>query len=214
MNTRELMKPQSLARLPLRLWKMVLGWGCVGIVYSLAGLVQTQGAALPETALDHMIPFNPCAIWLYSSFFMLIPYTYFAVDAERLQWLTRSMQACALVCGFVFLLYPTTLQYPPVTGNGLHEQALRFLISADSSRNCLPSLHGSLTLLCVWALFDARYRLRSTLAALCGIAICYSVIQLRRHVSIDLTAGLLTGLMCGWICNPQPMQGKHAGVAQ
>ena len=214
MNLRKWMEQQSFVWPLSRLYQMALGWGFVGIVYNVTGRVQAQGLVLPETALDQLIPFDPRAIWLYLSFFLLIPYTYFAVDAERLQWLTRSMQVCALVCGCIFLLYPTTLHYPTVTGDGLSQRLLRFLMSTDSSQNCLPSLHGSLTLLCVWALFDVRHKLRSILMVLCGIAICYAVIQLRRHVSIDLGAGLLAGLVCGWICSLEPLRRQHMEAAQ
>lgn len=183
-----------------RLRHLILGWGAVGVVYTLTGLFQGQGATLPETALDRMIPFDPAGIWLYLSFFLLIPYAYFSVDAQRVLWLRRSMQGTALFCGLVFLLWPTTLRYPPVSGAGIDVALLRLLQAGDSSQNCLPSLHGALTLLCVWALLDARRVLRSVLVLGVGVGICVSIIQLRRHVSIDLGAGLAAGLGVGWIC--------------
>lgn len=183
-----------------RLRHLIIGWGSVGLVYALTGLFQGQGAMLPETALDRMIRFNPAGIWMYLSFFALIPYTYFSADAARVLWLRRSMQLSALFCGLVFFMWPTTLHYPPVLGDGISESLLRLLQAGDSTQNCLPSLHGALTLLCVWALLDGRRILRSILALLCGVGIGISIIQLRRHVSIDLAAGLAAGLACGWIC--------------
>lgn len=182
---------------------MVLGWASVGVVYNLADRLQGPGIILPETTLDKLIPFNPVGIWLYLSFFLLVPLTYCIVDIHRLRWLTISMQICAVVCGMIFVLWPTTLIYPEVPGNGVSEALLRWLISGDSRQNCLPSLHGALTLLCVWALLDSRHRLRSFLAVLVGLCICYAIIQLRRHISIDLGAGLLTGLACGYLAQWQ-----------
>ena len=114
------------------------------------------------------------------------------------------MALSALACGVVFLLYPTTLAYPPVgDGNAWSTQALRMLQSADSTQNCLPSLHGALTLLCVWALYDKRHLLRSVLAVALGVAICYAIIALRRHVSIDLAVGLAVGIAGGMLAKMQ-----------
>ena len=181
-----------------RLLHLLAGWGSVGLVYFSSDVLQGQGVLLPETAIDRAIPYSDAAIWLYLSFFLLIPYAYLAADAARVRWLARAMALSALACGVVFLLYPTTLAYPPVgDGSAWSTQALRMLQSADSAQNCLPSLHGALTLLCVWALYDKRHLLRSALVLVLGVAICYAIIALRRHVSIDLGAGLLVGLAGG-----------------
>ena len=183
-----------------RLLHLLAGWGSVGLVYFSSDLLQGQGVLLPETALDRAIAYTDAAIWLYLSFFVLIPYAYLAADAARVRWLARAMALSALMCGVFFLLYPTTLAYPPVgEGGAWSTQALRLLQAADSAQNCLPSLHGALTLLCVWALCDRRHRLRAALAVVLGVAICYAIIALRRHVSIDLAAGLAVGVAGGML---------------
>ena len=183
-----------------RFWHMASGWGSVGVVYTLSGWLQGPGTVLPETALDRLISFNPDGIWLYLSFFVIIPVAYFTTDVPRMRWLMRSMQVCAVLCGLVFMLWPTTLVYPEVSGDGISVWVFRLLLAGDSSQNCLPSLHAALTLLSVWALLDRRHPWRSLLAVVCGICICFSIIQLRRHVSIDLAAGLLVGWCSGWLC--------------
>lgn len=50
-----------------RLGHMLLGWGTVGVVYSLTDRLQGAGTLLPPSALDRAIPFSPTAIWLYLS---------------------------------------------------------------------------------------------------------------------------------------------------
>lgn len=182
-----------------RLGHMLAGWGGVGLVYFSTGYLQGVGVILPETALDRLIPYNPAGIWLYLSFFIFIPYTYLTAKPDRVRWLARSMPLCAVFCGLVFMTFPTTLVYPPLGDQaGASLQMLRLLQASDSPQNCLPSLHGVLTLLCVWALLQRERPLRSMLAVLFALAIGYSIIQLRRHVSIDLAAGLLVGLCGGW----------------
>ncbi|MEC5159731.1 MULTISPECIES: phosphatase PAP2 family protein [unclassified Janthinobacterium] len=180
-----------------RLRHLLLGWGGVGLVYFSTGFLGRPATVLPELALDRLIPYNPAGIWLYLSFFILIPYTYASVAPRRVRWLSRAMPLCAALSGVVFLLFPTTLNYPPLAAGGADAQLLQLLLASDSSSNCLPSLHGALTVLCVWALCEPGRPLRAALALLLGLAICYSIIQLRRHLSIDLGAGVLAGLLCG-----------------
>lgn len=182
----------------VRLLYLLAGWGSVGLVYFSSDLLQGQGVLLPETLIDRAIAYSDAAIWLYLSFFILIPYTYLVATPQRVRWLARAMAISALICGLVFLLYPTTLAYPPVgDGTGWSTQLLRMLQTMDSTQNCLPSLHGALTLLCAWALFERERPMRSVLAVLLTLGICYAIIALRRHVSIDLGAGLLVGLAGG-----------------
>lgn len=181
-----------------RLLYLLAGWGSVGLVYFSSDLLQGQGVILPETMIDRAIAYSDAAIWLYLSFFVLIPYTYLVVSPARVRWLARAMAVSAVICGVVFLLYPTTLAYPPVgDGMGWSTQVLRMLQTMDSTQNCLPSLHGALTLLCAWALFERDRPIRSALAVLLTLGICYAIIALRRHVSIDLGAGLLVGMAGG-----------------
>lgn len=181
-----------------RLLYLLAGWGSVGLVYFSSDLLQGQGVILPETVIDRAIAYSDAAIWLYLSFFVLIPYTYLVVSPARVRWLARAMAVSAVICGVVFLLYPTTLAYPPVgDGMGWSTQVLRMLQTMDSTQNCLPSLHGALTLLCAWALFERDRPIRSALAVLLTLGICYAIIALRRHVSIDLGAGLLVGMAGG-----------------
>src|SRR5450830_1205902 len=125
-----------------RFWHMAFGWGSVGVVYTLSGWLQGPGTVLPETALDRLISFNPDGIWLYLSFFVIIPVAYFTTDVHRMRWLMRSMQVCAVLCGLVFMLWPTTLVYPEVSGDGVSVWVFRLLLAGDSSQNCLPSLHA------------------------------------------------------------------------
>ncbi len=175
-------------------WRcLLLGWGSVGAVYSLSTALAGQlGAAtvLTETAPDRWLAFNPAAIWVYLMFFGLIPYAYAVVRADRLRALQHAMQASALLSGAVFLVWPTTLAYPLATGEGVSLALLRLLLVADTPYNCLPSLHGALTLLCLVVLSE-RQRLWHTAAVwLLGAGICVSVVVLRRHLSADLAAGL------------------------
>ncbi len=184
-----------------RLRLMLLGWGSVGVIYFTTGAMTGPATVLAESAIDRLIAYNPSAIWPYLAFFVLIPYAYLRADLQRARWLARSMPLAALVCGLVFVLMPTTLIYPEPVIEGAGGWLLQLLLQNDSSRNCLPSLHAALTLLCVWALFDTRRKLHTAVVLLVGAGICFSVVQLRRHLTIDMAAGWLAGLASGLAIN-------------
>ena len=189
-----------------RLTHMTVGWGSVGVAYNLARHLQGPATVvIPETMLDRAIAFNPDGIWMYLSFFLLIPCAYLFAEARRLPWISRSMLVCALVCGIFYLACPTTLIYPEVMGQTLSANVLRGLVASDSAQNCLPSLHGALSLLAIWSLMPRRDApwamldfLRAALLVAWGGCIAWAVIQTRRHLALDFSAGVMVGCLSGW----------------
>ncbi|MDW5498641.1 phosphatase PAP2 family protein [Serratia proteamaculans] len=185
--------------LPYRLWQMLLGWGWVGVVYSCTDRLQGAGTLLPPSAIDRWIPFSPAAIWLYLSFFIIIPLGYLLAPIPRVRWLRGAMQLSALGAGAVYLLWPTTMVYPQDHGVGLSSKLLAALTQVDSLQNCLPSLHMALTVLAVWALSDRQRKVRTALLMLWALAIAFSILQLRRHLLVDLVSGALLAFLAGWL---------------
>jgi len=181
------------------LYEMILGWGTVGLVYLGLGWRDSQPVTIPELWLDHQLSFAPTAIWMYLSFFILIPYTYFSVHPNTLCRLRYSMQISALVSGLFFFLLPTQLNYPPINQQGISADLLKVLIGIDSHQNCFPSLHASLTTICVIMLCDKEKKVRSLLFLVLGVAIGISIIKLRRHLTIDVGAGILVGVVAYYL---------------
>jgi hypothetical protein len=199
-----------------RLAHMAVGWGGVGVAYNLARHLQGPASVvIPETVVDRAIAFSPDGIWLYLSFFLLIPCAYLFAESRRLAWISRSMLACAFVCGIFYLACPTTLVYPEVTGETISATVLRQLAASDSTQNCLPSLHGALSLLAIWSLMPRRDApwamldfLRAAFFLLWGGCIAFAVIQTRRHLALDFSAGLIVGWLSG--CAVQMLDRAHA----
>lgn len=184
------------ARLSARIGLMLAGWGTVGLCYSAGRLTPRVAHVLHEGALDHLVPFDAAAIWLYLSFFLLVPAAYLFAASAQLKPLTRAMQLSAAVAGAIFVAWPTTLVYPAIPPGTMGSGVLTALASADSTRNCLPSLHGALTLLCVVALWQRERPWRNTVVLVWALAIMWSVVATRRHLSIDLGAGVMLGAIC------------------
>jgi membrane-associated phospholipid phosphatase len=183
-----------------RLKQMSLGWGSVGLIYYVTDYWQGVGTQLQPGPIDHLISFNPHSIWLYMSFFLIIPTAYLGCSIQRIIWLRAAMQLSALSAGAIFLAWPTTLTYPPNPGSSLSSILLAALTRIDSAQNCFPSLHMALTVLAIWALHDAQRPVKNAMFWLWGLAIAFSIVQLRRHLFIDLLAGTTLGLTIGLLC--------------
>ncbi|NCI18247.1 inositol phosphorylceramide synthase [Cronobacter muytjensii] len=180
-----------------RLKALLLGWGSVGVVYAATDVLQRAGYKLPPMWVDMLMDFSPSAIWLYLSFFILIPLGYFLTPLSQVKCLMRATQLAALFAGAIYLAWPSTMDYPTVSGEGVSVDMLRLLLAVDSPQNCFPSLHMALTLLMVWGI-SQRGQWHYTLGTMVwGAAIAVSILQLRRHLFIDLLGGTALALLAG-----------------
>ena len=177
------------------LYQMVLGWGTVALVYFGVAWFDADLVIIPEVWFDRQLPFTEKAIWVYCSFFILIPYTYFTVAPERLLPLRYAMQISAAVSGLFFIFLPTSLIYPEISPHGISAGMLSLLVALDSPNNCFPSLHASLTTICVLMSMHRQSVLRSLIIVLLGLAILLSIILLRRHLTIDVSGGVILGIV-------------------
>lgn len=199
-----------------RLWHMLLGWGAVGVIYTLTDHLQSVGRIMTPSSLDCLIAFTPHAIWLYLSFFVVVPLGYFLTPLQRLSWLSRSMRLTAVGAGMIYLVWPTTMVYPVDEGTTLSSTLLAALIQVDSAQNCLPSLHMALIVLAVWGISAARHTARTLVFIVWGAAIAYSILQLRRHLFIDVVSGGALALAAGWLMDvfERSRQGVLRGTLQ
>lgn len=183
-----------------RLWYMFTGWGSIALVYGVTSSQdQSAGIMLKPSAIDLWFDFNPDSLWIYLSFFLLVPLAFLYCQRQYLLWFTRAMQLSALGAGIVFIIFPTTMLFPPVTQTGFNADMLRLLIRYDSLLNCLPSLHVTLTVLAVWALWSKTHLIRNLLLAAWGVAITISILQLYRHQFVDAVAGTMLACLAGWL---------------
>jgi membrane-associated phospholipid phosphatase len=192
---------QPVTQVPLRerMMMMLAGWGTVGLCYALGRATPRVARVLHEGALDRLVAFDSAAVWPYLSFFMFVPAAYLCATPDRLRPLTRAMQLSAVVAAAVFVAWPTTLVYPAIPSGTTSAVVLAALASSDSTQNCLPSLHGALTLLCVVALWQRERPWRSAFMLAWGLAVMWSIVAARRHLFVDLGAGVMLGAVCACV---------------
>jgi hypothetical protein len=187
-----------------RLGRMAVGWGAVGAVYFSTGYSAVSAQVLPASALDRVVPFAVDAIWLYLAFFAFIPLAYLRSTPVRVRWLSCAMPCCALICGAVYVIHPTTLGPPPAPPTEASPWASWLyakLLASDSERNCAPSLHAALTLLCVMALWSPARPVRNAGVSAVALGIAGSILVLKRHLFIDLVSGLGVAMVAALIAS-------------
>lgn len=185
----------NIKSLLIRLLCCLAGWGTVGIVYHSTGQFTGNAALLAPSFIDSLFHFSADALWFYLSFFLFIPVGYLFCPLPRVRSLMYMMQLCALASGVIYFIYPTTMEYPTFTEVSLSTQILTTLISIDSPQNLLPSLHVSLTLVVLKALWSTQRKCLTALYLIWAIAICVSVLILKRHLFIDVVTGALMALV-------------------
>ncbi|MET0357259.1 MAG: phosphatase PAP2 family protein [Cellvibrio sp.] len=178
-----------------RIIHMLWSWGTVGLIYGTTRFMPGERWIIPETWVETQIPFSASGIWLYLAFFLFVPWAFLSAPENRILKLRYAIQISAVISGIVFILFPTSLAYPTVPEEGFNAKALEILLIVDTAQNCLPSLHAALTFLALVSLWNWKNKFLSIFYLTIALLIGFSIIQLRRHLFIDVTAGLLAGLI-------------------
>ena len=178
-----------------RITSMLISWCVVGIIYGSTRFVPGEHWVIPELWLDRQIPFSTQGIWLYLSFFVVVPFAFLCAPLAKIKSMMIAVVISAFISGLVFVIFPTTLVYPEFNQQTFADQVFYWLLWIDTAQNCLPSLHAALTVICLLGLWDKQKILLSFLYLMIALAIGFSIIQLRRHLSLDVGAGALLGIV-------------------
>ncbi len=148
------------------------------------------------TSFDNSIPFLPWTIIIYSGayLFWIVNYCLSTVyDKSGGDRFIVSHFIGEVICFILFILLPTTMIRPEITGESVFYDLLRLVYRLDSPDNLLPSIHCFASWLC-WigvrknSFVPRWYQYTSLLAAL---AICLSTLTVKQHVIVDVIAGIL-----------------------
>ncbi|MDO4492343.1 MAG: phosphatase PAP2 family protein [Clostridia bacterium] len=145
--------------------------------------------------LDRKTPFVPAFMWVYVGCFLFWIVT-FAMTAHtgKARWY-RFFTANALgllICGAIFVLLPTKIDRPEITGTGLTAWLCRIIYASDTPVNLFPSIHcfGS------WMSFiGVRGQKRFPLwvrvfVPVYTLAVCASTLLVKQHFFLDVVAGI------------------------
>jgi membrane-associated phospholipid phosphatase len=157
---------------------------------------------MPLTEVDRWIGFSPLALipylslWLYCSLpVMLMP--------TRTRLLNFGVWI-GLMCLFalsIFYWWPNAV--PPANIDWTQYPGVAFLKGVDAAGNACPSLHVAAAVYSSFWLYWLMRALRlgwrmQLIQVVWGVAIVYSTMATKQHVSLDVLAGVLLGGAFAW----------------
>ena len=148
-----------------------------------------------ETALDAAIPFVPGFAFIYVLAFLqwLVGYIVIARDSREACFSVFSGEMISkAICLTIFILYPTTMARPEVTGSGPGAALVRLLYALDSPDNLFPSIHCLESWICFRGAVNLRrvgpgYKWGSLVFTL---LVCASVVLIKQHCVLDILGGV------------------------
>lgn len=156
-----------------------------------AGLVHYD-FSLP---VDTRIPFVPAfiSVYIFAYIQWIISYILIARESQPLCYRLLSGELIAKVlCLIIFLVFPTTMARPEVTGTDIWSRLVRLIYDLDTPDNLFPSIHVLESWLCFRAALQLKkpgrwYSWASLIVTLFVIA---SVLLVKQHLAVDIVGGI------------------------
>lgn len=154
---------------------------------------------IPELAMDRAIPVFLPGIWVYFSFYVLLGLVGLTVEKKifitylyTVGWVTAVSHAFFLFMPNGVIRSDIDLESAPAI--------YQLLVSLDLPRNAMPSLHASLSVVAAIAAHFSKVfpAWSKPLIWLWVLAVFWSTIAIRQHVSLDLIAGSIIAGIVWW----------------
>lgn len=101
-----------------------------------------------------------------------------------------------VICLFFFILFPTTLTRPEITGTDIFSQLVRFIYSVDAPVNLFPSIHCLESWCCIRAAYKMNFKTEKrtnyyrVATILMSLGIFASTLFIKQHVIADVFGGI------------------------
>ena len=151
---------------------------------------------LLDTMLDDSIPLCTFFIVFYFLAYIqwIVSYVFIAREGKSFCYdLVMGDIIAKLICGICFILVPTTLVRPEITGSGVFDQLTRWLYQIDAADNLFPSIHCLESYMALRAAYMMKkmpswYKPFTLVFSLLVFA---STVLLKQHLLIDIAGGIL-----------------------
>ncbi len=149
-----------------------------------------------ETPLDTALPFLAPFVLFYVLAFVQwgLNYLLIARDSNELCYRFAFGNIIAkIICLFFFLLLPTTLARPEVTGTDLCSRLVRLIYTSDPPVNLFPSIHCLESWCCIRASFLLKKSNRAyqTATIIMSLGVFASTLFIKQHVIADVFGGII-----------------------
>ena len=148
-----------------------------------------------SSSLDAKITVLPAFTIIYVlafPFWYLITYYYLRKSGEHAFRFSLSNLSAKITCAVIFVLIPSTLVRPDLTGTGLSVRILSLIYKSDAPTNLFPSIHCLESWFCFRCIYDEKSvpRILKAVSFLFAILICMSTVFTKQHVLLDIPAGI------------------------
>lgn len=145
--------------------------------------------------LDDMIPFVPFMIVFYILAYVTWVVGFIVIGRESRQVCYEvcvAEQIAKMMCLIAFLVIPSTLVRPEITGNGIFDWLTNLIYQMDSPDNLLPSIHCLENWICFRGAMRCKkvgkgYKITIFISALLVFA---STVMVKQHVFVDIVAAI------------------------
>lgn len=170
------------------------------LMYLISRLFESHHHLIGNT-IDTKIPFNiwfmiPYCLWYILIF--IVPYFLYKKDKDNFIRYIYSYIICTLIANIIFVVYPTTVARPEITGKGILEFITSFIFKIDNPpMNCFPSLHCAMSMLFILFILEiknVKKNVKITIT-LISILIMISTLYTKQHVFIDLISGVILAII-------------------
>ncbi len=161
-----------------------------------------EGGVVLETTLDPSIPLAPVWIIPYLSglalFILVLLWAYRKMPSAMYASFVTTNLIAAGVAYTIYLVYPTFVLRPTITGTDTLSRWMAWLYAADRAYNAFPSSHTFYTVIAWLYLWGWQPRLR-IIATVMAILIILSTLFTKQHHIPDLVAGVILGVASFWV---------------
>lgn len=184
--------------LPRYAWIPALTLLAVNMIAYFGTRIFTQGLTHHDISLpaDHILPFVPAMISIYILAYVQWIAGYIMIGRESRElcyhMYTGEMLA-KLMCMFCFVVYPTTLVRPEITGTGIFDSLTKLIYELDAPDNLFPSIHCLESYVCFRGALKIKkapgwYRWVMLVMTLLVFA---STVLVKQHVVVDMFGAVL-----------------------
>lgn len=177
------------------------------ILYALSKIISGGNAIVIGGCIDALVPFKTIAIIPYCIWYFLIfiiPYYFYKKDKELLSKYILSYVLITLISNIIFIIFPTTVNRPVVTGNDILSNMTKIVFFVDNNPvNCFPSLHCAISFL--WIIYSLNMKNTNKyfkiIISIISMLIIISTLFIKQHVFIDMIAGICITILVVIITN-------------
>jgi membrane-associated phospholipid phosphatase len=145
---------------------------------------------------DDKIPVVPIFVIIYFGCYAFWIVNYILICSVNKGHCYRFLMADLLgklICGIIYIEFPTTNVRPDVTTMGIFTDMLKFLYNIDAANNLFPSIHCLVSWYCFAGIRGCKLipRWYQYFSLFMAIMICISTLVTKQHVIIDVFGGVM-----------------------